>query len=670
MMHRSLRSAAGAAFWIAMGTANADVFINELHYDNVGTDSNEKIEIIAPAGTNLAGWKIVLYNGSGGATYATYTLSGTTTNQCGGHGTAVVTVPASPGLQNGGPDGLALVDASNAVVQFLSYEGTFTASNGPAAGMTSSAIAQSETTDTPVGHSLRLTGTGTAYSQFTWAAPAASSFGACNPGQTLSGGGGGGGNVLVNGVPVSGLGAATNAALNYTIVVPSGAGNLVVATSGGSGDADLYVRHGTAPTTSTFDCRPYLSGNNETCTFASPASGTWHVMVRAYSAFSGVTLAGSYTSGGGDSAPTVVSTVPASGASNVAVDSNLVVTFSEPVTAGSGAFGLACGASGTHAVVRSGGPTTFTLNPSIDFGPLETCTLTIVASQVLDQDGTPTALAGNVVRSFTTIGSGSGYYGAVNTGSAAALRSSLHPVIDDHVRFPYTGSGTDTWDVLAVADQDPMNASRVLDIYRNASLAKQTGGNDFYNREHTWPNSLGFPNDVASNSAYTDLHMLMVSDIGYNSARGNKPYDNCNASCTEYPTAATNGAGGGSGTYPGNSNWGNSSVFQVWHKFKGNVARAMFYMDLRYEGGTNAVTGTSEPDLRLTSDLSLVVGTGGNASVAYMGKLSTLLLWHQQDPVDTAEQLRNEVVYSYQGNRNPFVDHPEWVACIYGGVCN
>lgn len=671
MTHRILQVAVGIAAGLGVHAVHADVFINELHYDNVGTDTNEKVEVIAPAGTNLSGWKIVLYNGSDGAPYATYNLSGTTTNQCGGHGTAVVTVPASPGIQNGAPDGLALVNASNAVVQFLSYEGTFTASSGAAAGMTSTPIPQSETTSTPVGHSLRLTGSGSAYSQFTWAAPAASSFGACNPGQTLAGGGGTGGAVLGNGVPVTGLGATTNNAVNYTIVVPSGASNLVIATSGGTGDGDLHVRLGSAPTTSTYDCRPYLSGNNESCSIPSPGAGTWHIMVRAYTTFAGVTLTGSFTPGGGtDTAPSVVSTTPASGATNVAVNSNISVTFSEAVTVGSGAFGLSCSATGAHPAAVSGGPTTFTINPNVDFGALETCTLTIVASQVTDQDGTPHTMAANVTRSFTTAGSGSGYYATVNTGSAAALRSSLHPIIDDHVRFPYTANTTDTWDVLAVADQDPMNASRVLDIYRNASLAKQTGGNDFYNREHTWPNSLGFPSDGAANSAYTDLHMLMVSDVSYNSSRGNKPYDNCSASCTEYPTVTTNGTGGGSGTYPGNSNWGNGSVFEVWNRFKGNVARAMFYMDLRYEGGTNAVTGASEPDLRLTNDLSLVVVTGGNASVGYMGRLSTLLQWHQQDPVDTAEQLRNEVIYSYQGNRNPFVDNPQWVACIYSNVCN
>jgi PKD repeat protein len=105
--------------------------------------------------------------------------------------------------------------------------------------------------------------------------------------------------VLQNGVPVSGLSAATNAEVQYTMVVPSGASNLVFQSSGGTGDADLYVKYGAAPTTTTYDCRPYLSGNNETCTITAPQAGTWFVKLRAYSAFSGVTLKGSYTTGGG-----------------------------------------------------------------------------------------------------------------------------------------------------------------------------------------------------------------------------------------------------------------------------------------------------------------------------------------------------------------------------------
>lgn len=90
--------------------------------------------------------------------------------------------------------------------------------------------------------------------------------------------------------------------------------------------------------------------------------------------------------GGGDAAPQVASTIPANGTGGVAVSANLSVTFSEPVTVSATAFGLGCTSSGTHTVVTTGGPTTFTLDPAVDFGVGETCTLTVRADQVSDQD--------------------------------------------------------------------------------------------------------------------------------------------------------------------------------------------------------------------------------------------------------------------------------------------
>lgn len=103
-----------------------------------------------------------------------------------------------------------------------------------------------------------------------------------------------GGGTLQNNVAVTGLSAASGSALGYTISVPAGVAQLRVAISGGTGDADLYVRRGSAPTDTAYDCRPYLSGSSETCTLASPAAGTWYVRVKAYSGFSGLTLRAQY----------------------------------------------------------------------------------------------------------------------------------------------------------------------------------------------------------------------------------------------------------------------------------------------------------------------------------------------------------------------------------------
>jgi len=105
------------------------------------------------------------------------------------------------------------------------------------------------------------------------------------------------GNVLTSGVPVTGISGASGSQQFWTMSVPSGASNLQFQTSGGTGDADLYVRLGSAPSLTTYDCRPYTSGNSETCSFPTPSAGTWHVMLNGFSAFSGVTLVGSYSTG-------------------------------------------------------------------------------------------------------------------------------------------------------------------------------------------------------------------------------------------------------------------------------------------------------------------------------------------------------------------------------------
>ncbi|VAW37289.1 hypothetical protein MNBD_GAMMA01-3 [hydrothermal vent metagenome] len=106
------------------------------------------------------------------------------------------------------------------------------------------------------------------------------------------------GNELTNGVAETGLSGSTGSEVQYTMVVPAGASSLSFVMSGGTGDADIYVRFGSAPTTSTYDCRPYIGGNNETCNIATAQTGTYYIMVRAYSTFSGVSLTGSYTTGG------------------------------------------------------------------------------------------------------------------------------------------------------------------------------------------------------------------------------------------------------------------------------------------------------------------------------------------------------------------------------------
>lgn len=154
------------------------VRISEIHYDNTGTDADERIEISGPAGTSVEGWKVYLYNGSGGVVYEspapTKTLTGVIPATCDTRGVIVLDYPIN-GIQNGAPDGIALVDASGHVVEFLSYEGSFTATNGPASGLTSTDIGASQGGSEPLGSSLQRSGSNV------WTATlGTNTFGACN----------------------------------------------------------------------------------------------------------------------------------------------------------------------------------------------------------------------------------------------------------------------------------------------------------------------------------------------------------------------------------------------------------------------------------------------------------------------------------------------------------
>ncbi|MHB8911421.1 MAG: endonuclease [Lysobacter sp.] len=566
---RSLPSLLFAAMTLLPAIASAEVFINEIHYDDATAsgDVGERVEIVATAGESLSGYRLYLYNGStpSAATYYDNDLvpAGSLVS-CGGSVRIATVAYPTNGLQNGANDAIALVNGSGALVQFLSYEGAVTGSNGPAAGRVSSNLPVSETGSTAAGTSLQLGGSGNSYANFSWQASGTQTFGACNRNQT----------------------------------------------------------------------------------FSTP-----------------------------NPPPVVTSTTPTDGATGVPAASDLAVGFSEAVTLTSGAFALQCSQSGAVALTHPASGTAFAISTGTALFASETCALTVTAAKVSDSGGAQPAQ--NTVVNFTVAaGSGGGgtYYSRVNTSSASQLRCSLHETIRGHTAYPYSGTGTNTWSILEIADEDPNNAGRILDVYRNRSYLKGseragTGTGITYNREHTWPNSLGFGSATGDlglpYAPYTDTHMLYLSDTTYNSDRGNKPYADCTlaSGCGERVTEANNGSGGGSGVYPGNSNWvkgpdGNGGSFQPWGKRRGDLARAVLYMAIRYEGGRDVNTNQSEPDLEMTDDRSKIVIT--SASPAYMGLLSTLLAWHSADPPDAAERVRNEVVFSFQGNRNPFIDHPEW----------
>jgi predicted extracellular nuclease len=157
------------------------VFISEFHYDNAGADEGEFVEVTAPAGTDLTGWSVALYNGSNDEVYDTATLDGVVPDQTQGYGTTAVDIV----LQNGSPDGIALVDDTGELVEFLSYEGTMTAAGGPADGETSRDVAVEQPSNTPVGASIERVGE--VPEEFEWVSTDTNSKGAPNPGSTIDG---------------------------------------------------------------------------------------------------------------------------------------------------------------------------------------------------------------------------------------------------------------------------------------------------------------------------------------------------------------------------------------------------------------------------------------------------------------------------------------------------
>ena len=236
-----------------------------------------------------------------------------------------------------------------------------------------------------------------------------------------------------------------------------------------------------------------------------------------------------------------------------------------------------------------------------------------------------------------------GYYNSAENKSDQALRSALHNIIDDHVEYLYTSNSTDTWDILKESDVDPNNADNVILIYTRESVngSQEYSGGSGWNREHVWAKSRGdFGTEIGEG---TDVHNLRASNIDTNTTRLNYSFDNCNSNNCEYIF----------GNYFSES----ALVFEPRDEDKGDVARIIFYMDVRYEGDSG------ELDLEMTED---VLST--SSKLPRHGVRSTLLSWHELDPVDDFERNRNDVIYSYQGNRNPFIDHPELVDYLWGNM--
>jgi endonuclease I len=224
-----------------------------------------------------------------------------------------------------------------------------------------------------------------------------------------------------------------------------------------------------------------------------------------------------------------------------------------------------------------------------------------------------------------------GYYNNASGLVGEELKEALHLIIKGHTTFSYNTIK----EILKETDEDPANPSNVILLYTGRSQNKNTfgGGPNDWNREHVWAKSHGGFGD--SPPCGTDLHHIRPTDASVNSDRGNKDFANGGVQHSE-----------ATGCYYTTYTW------EPRDEVKGDVARMIFYMMVRYEG-TNG-----EPDLE-------VVDWVNSAPEPHHGKFADMYQWHQDDPPDAFEINRNEVIYSYQNNRNPFIDHPEFLILVY-----
>ncbi|WOT05530.1 endonuclease [Shewanella youngdeokensis] len=242
------------------------------------------------------------------------------------------------------------------------------------------------------------------------------------------------------------------------------------------------------------------------------------------------------------------------------------------------------------------------------------------------------------------------YYSDVINGNfetPEAMKNAISTVIaTGHKQLSYS----EVWTVVTHSDEDPNNSMNIIELYTGNSTAKNSnaGNGGSWNREHVWAQSHGIPND--SQMGNTDAHHLRPTNNIANSTRSNYDFNECSETGTELSTA------------PGNYLDTAARCFEPRDEVKGDVARMIMYMDTRYQGNDPYTPDLIAVD-RVTTEEEV-----GNKEPLH-GKLCTLYAWHQQDPADATDTQRNNAVYAYQGNRNPYVDNPEWVQAVYGDQC-
>ena len=235
------------------------------------------------------------------------------------------------------------------------------------------------------------------------------------------------------------------------------------------------------------------------------------------------------------------------------------------------------------------------------------------------------------------------YYESTRGLKGEPLRRALHHIIRGHQRF----SSKCVKEILKETDEDPTDPDKVWLLYLEKSVPKIRRDRDekpepSWDGERVWDEQHGFPNP--DQHAHTDVHHIRPVDPKINKSRGNKEFDDGGSPHSECSTCRSKG-----------DSW------EPADSVKGDVARMLFYMDVRYEGKNDGGT----PDLHLENRITRK--SGGQDS--NFGKLCTLIRWHIGEPVSDWERRRNDRIYEWQGNRNPFIDHPEFVLAIWGTLC-
>lgn len=231
------------------------------------------------------------------------------------------------------------------------------------------------------------------------------------------------------------------------------------------------------------------------------------------------------------------------------------------------------------------------------------------------------------------------YYDAMSGHFDNSFKTTLHSILKSthKTKLTYTPG---VWNALNELDEDPDNSNNVICIYTGRSIPKtdrdgSSNAKTLWNREHSWPKCRGFKSE--DYYANTDIHHLFASEKGINGSRDNKDFNNVkNGSSDSYGNKWT------------------KDFFEPRDEVKGDLARAMFYMVVRYDD-------EKELDLELVDSIT----SSSSNKTGQLGFLSTLLEWNLLDPVSEKEKIRNEKAYQIQGNRNPFIDYPQWINYLY-----